>query len=113
MFIHPTICFRSSLIDDIGLYPTEYKAAEDYAFFFKVIKAHKTANIPEALVNVETNDFGISGSKRKQQVRTRIKLILKHFYFGFYPIYGLLRNYILLFVSRKSSTALKKLLYKN
>ncbi|RRO22290.1 glycosyltransferase [Flavobacteriaceae bacterium 14752] len=112
MFIHPTICFRPYIIDDVGYYPTDFKAAEDFAFFFKVIKKYKTANIPEALVNVETSDVGISGSKRKQQVKMRIKIILKHFYFGFYPLYGLLRNVVLLLVSRRISTAIKKILYR-
>jgi glycosyltransferase involved in cell wall biosynthesis len=112
MFIHPTIFFRSSIINDVGKYPTNYKTAEDYAFFFNIIKSHKTANIPEALVNIETNDSGISGSKRKQQVKMRIKIILKHFYFGFYPIYGLFRNIMLLLVSRRLSTAIKKIVYK-
>ena len=40
MFLHPTVMFCSSIINEIGYYPTEYKAAEDYAFFFKIVQKH-------------------------------------------------------------------------
>ena len=111
MFIHPSICFKAKLLDIIGNYPTTHKAAEDYAFFFKVIRATITANIPEALVNIEINSKGISSTKRKKQVLSRIKIILDNFYFGVYPVYGLFRNIVLLFISQKISIYLKKVLY--
>ena len=34
MFVHPTVIFETSILDKVGFYPTNYKAAEDYAFFF-------------------------------------------------------------------------------
>lgn len=111
MFIHPTIFFRSSILKTIGYYPTKYEAAEDYAFFFKVIKFFKTANYPDFLVNVEINDSGISASKRKVQVKSRIRVILDNFHFGFYPIYGLFRNIILLYLPRNFTNSLKKIIY--
>ena len=112
MFIHPTICFRSNVLKDIGYYPTAYPAAEDYAFFFKIVKKYETANYPEYLVNIEVNSYGISYVKRKMQVKSRIRVIIDNFYFGFYPIYGLVRNILLMFVPRGLTTFLKKLLYK-
>ena len=112
MFIHPTICFKSDILKQTGYYPTNYEAAEDYAFFFKVLKKCKTANYPEYLLNVEVNSHGISSVKRNMQVRSRIHVIIDNFYFGFYPIYGLIRNVLLLFAPRDLTTFLKKLLYK-
>jgi len=97
MHIHPTIMFKNSILEVIGLYPEEYKAAEDYAFFFNVIKSFKVANINKVLVKCEINPNGISTLLRKKQAENRVKLILKNFYFGFFPIYGLLRG-ILLYV---------------
>ncbi len=97
MFIHPTIMFSNHILKKTGLYPTNYKAAEDFAFFFKVIKYYKVANINEFLVNCELNPDGISKVQRNSQAKNRIKIILENFYFGFYPIYGLLRS-LLLFV---------------
>ena len=111
MFIHPTVCFRLEILESIGYYPIDCPAAEDFAFFFKILNKYETANYPEYLVNVEIDPDGISGTKRKIQVKSRIQVVLDNFYFGFYPIYGLIRNLLLLFVSQKITTALKKAIY--
>ncbi|MDN6280111.1 MAG: glycosyltransferase [Psychroflexus sp.] len=101
MFIHPAIFFRKEVLINSGLYPINRKAAEDYAFFFNVIKRNKVANIQENLVECIIDPDGISGKKRKQQVLSRIKVILDNFYFGYYPLVGLFRSFILLFIPRK------------
>ncbi|MFD2542890.1 glycosyltransferase [Lacinutrix gracilariae] len=113
MFVHPSVIFSTSIIDSVGYYPVNYKAAEDYAFFFKIIKKFKAENYPEVLLDYELNENSISSTKRKIQVQNRIKIIKKHFYFGITPIYGILRNYILLYVSREGATKIKKLLNKS
>jgi glycosyltransferase involved in cell wall biosynthesis len=95
MHIHPTIMFRNEILKTIGLYPVTYKAAEDFAFFFKIIQKYKVANINSNLVNCELNPNGISSVQRKVQAKNRIKIILKYFYFGIYPIYGLIRSIVL------------------
>ncbi len=95
MFLHPCIMFSTEVISVVGKYPTNYKAAEDYAFFFKIVKEYKTANIQEFLLQYEINPLGISLSKRKLQVWSRIRIIKDNFHFGFWPIYGLLRNILL------------------
>ena len=112
MFVHPSVCFRTSIIDEIGCYPVNYPAAEDYALFFKIVSSFKTANLPEVLLNYELNQKSISSTKRKTQVKSRVRVILDNFYFGFYPIYGLIRNLLLLLVSRNVTTVLKKAIYK-
>src|SRR5690606_7943752 len=96
MFIHPSVMFKSSLIKEVGYYPYAYEAAEDYAFFFNIIKYNKTANLGEYLISYQIDPNSISSVKRKKQVLSRIKVICKHFYFGYYPIVGLIRNFILL-----------------
>jgi glycosyltransferase involved in cell wall biosynthesis len=95
MFIHPSIMFDIAIIPIVGKYPLNYKAAEDYAFFFKIINNFQTANLQEFLVQYEINPSGISFSKRKLQVWSRIRIIKDNFYFGFWPIYGLSRNILL------------------
>lgn len=112
MFIHPSVMFRSCVINNIGLYPHDYPALEDHAYFFDIVKQYQTANIPKALINYEMNPESISNMKRKIQVKSRIKLIKKHFYFGFYPIVGLIRSYILFFFPRDILTKLKQIIYK-
>ena len=112
MFIHPSIFFRKQILSSTGLYPTDKNAAEDYAFFFNVLNKCKVANIPEILVECVIDPDGISGKQRKQQVLSRISIIKDNFYFGFYPIVGILRNVILLIIPRNLSNGLKSFLKK-
>lgn len=112
MFCHPTIFFRSAILSSTGLYPTTYKAAEDYAFFFNVIRKFNVANINMNLVISELHPKGISHVFRKTQAKNRIKIIYKNFYFGFYPIYGLLRSVLLYLIPIKWLTFLKRILKK-
>lgn len=112
LIYQPSAMLKTEVVAQIGYYPTEYKIATDYGYFFKIIKKFKVENINTPLIDYVVDENSISTKKRKKQVKTRIRIILKHFYFGFYPIYGLLRNILLLFVSRRISTAIKKILYR-
>lgn len=109
MLVHPTVIFRSALIKEVGLYPTSYKAAEDYAFFMKIIQEHEAQNLPGVWVEKEIDDNSISAVKYKLQVRNRIRIILKYFHFAPYPIYGLIRNCILYLFPRKFIGRIKML----
>ena len=108
MLIHPAILFSTEILQTIGLYPLNHKSAEDYAFFFSISKKYKMANIEQYLTQIEINENGISLQKRKQQVKSRIRIIKENFYFGYYPIYGLIRNYILLYLPYSFILFLKK-----
>lgn len=108
-FVHPSVVFRVDLLPVVGLYPENRKAAEDYAFFFKIMKRFKVANIDEVLLNYVISSSSISSIKRKEQIKSRLKVIIDHFYLGFYPILGLLRNALLLLTSRNLIVRLKKI----
>ncbi|AXB55933.1 glycosyltransferase [Flavobacterium fluviale] len=109
MLIHPAVMFCSSILDTIGYYPTQYKSAEDYAFFFAILKKHRIANLQEYLTQIEINEKGISLQRRQQQVKSRIQIIKDNFYFGWYPIYGLFRNYVLLVLPYRIILKIKKI----
>lgn len=109
MHIHPSIMFRNSIFSKIKLYPTVYQAAEDYAFFFNVMNSFKVANINKILVQCEINPKGISTLMRKKQAKNRIKIILKNFYFGLYPIYGLFRSLLLYIIPLSILIKIKKI----
>ena len=89
MFIHPSVMFRTDILNDIGYYPLDYPAAEDYAYFFSILERYQTANIPQVLVQCEWNTSGISARKRRRQLRSKFRILKKHFYFGWYPVMGL------------------------
>ncbi len=78
-FTHPAVMFRIAAVKEIGLYPTDCKAAEDFAYFWKFVARYQTANLPEVLVKTEYAAGGISLSKRKLQQRTRLKILWRYF----------------------------------
>ena len=110
MFIHPTVMFVNDIFSEIKKYPLDYQAAEDYALFFEIVKRYETANLPETLVTIEINETGITKTKRTIQVSNRIRIIKKHFHFGFWPIYGLIRNYLLLLIPNQIIEKIKILI---
>lgn len=73
--IHPAAMYRVSIVKRVGLYPINYKAAEDYAYFFKIMKKGKVANIPKYLTQVEHNINGISAKNKRTQSKSMNKLI--------------------------------------
>lgn len=111
-FIHPTVIFRKEVLFTVGLYPENRKSAEDFAYFFKIMKKHKVENFPEVLLNVIIDPNGISVTKRKEQIKNRIQIIKDNFYFGLYPILGLIRNSLLLHTSRGFVVKISKYLRK-
>lgn len=110
MVAHPTMLFHKSILETVGFFSEKYQIAEDYAFVFKVSTYFKIENYPEALIFYTINNKGYSSVFRKRQVKDRIKIIYNNFYFGFYPIYGLVRNIPLLFMPRNFLTFIKKLI---
>lgn len=109
MFVHPSVMMRSLALKEIGAYPTNRPAAEDYALFFKIVKKFKTRNIPESLLNYVVSPASISSKKRKTQIISRIKILLDNFEFGIYPVYGLVRSILLIATPRSLTVAIRRL----
>jgi len=112
MFVHPTVMFRKELIEEIGIYPTNYKYAEDYAYFFKIVQRYKCENIPYPLVEYYINSNSISLRFYRTQLKSRIKIIWNHREPNVYFIYGLCRNVLLLLFPKILIEKLKKMFHK-
>ncbi|THD32815.1 MAG: glycosyltransferase [Flavobacterium johnsoniae] len=112
MFVHPAVMFSVDAVKIIGKYPTNYKSAEDYAYFFQFVKRFRVANIDQFLLQIEINETGISYVRRKEQVLNRIRIIKNNFYFGFYPIYGIFRSIALYIMPYKLIFSLKRIFLK-
>ena len=73
VFIHPTVMFRSDLMKQSGYYPTNFLYAEDYAFFWKLIKIARSHILDQFLVTCEINPEGLSfrnsGKQRSEHIR--------------------------------------------
>lgn len=108
MFIHPSVMFDISILNEIKGYPFHYSSAEDYAFFFEIVKKFETSNLQQFLLYYEINPKGISQTKRNEQIKNRINIIRNNFYLGFWPILGILKNYILLIIPQKWVLTVKK-----
>lgn len=107
-FSHPAIMFKTEILDEIGPYSLKYKSAEDYEFFFRVVKKYNTANLDEVLLEEEFNDTGISATRRRQQLLSRLKIQAEYFNFKeIYSYLGVFQTIGLLFFSRKFVELLK------
>lgn len=111
-FCHPSVMFRTSIIGSIGFYPTNYAFAEDYAYFFRFVRYGRCVNIPEPLVRYEVNPSGISFSKRKKQIRSRLLIIIDNWEWGIMPLWGLARNLALYFMPRTLVWRIKEITYR-
>jgi len=108
-FVNSSTIYYTEILDKIGLFPEKYKRnGEDYAFFFNVVEKFPCENLAEVLLDYEMNPNSLSSKGRKEQIKARISIIKEHFYWGIYPVYGLIRSYILMYLSRDLITFLKK-----
>lgn len=78
-FIHPTLCIRTKLLKEHGLFSEDYPAAEDYEIIRRLSRHTQLANLSEYLIDYRISSNGISQSKRKQQLTTRFKIQLEYF----------------------------------
>ena len=112
MFLNPSVIFYSEILKKTGKYPYKYRhASQDYAFFFNAIQHYNAENFPEILMDYIVDPKSISTTKRKLQVKNRIKIVLEHFYFGYHPIVGLIRGCILYLFPRSFTTFIKNKIY--
>jgi glycosyltransferase involved in cell wall biosynthesis len=86
-FIHPSVMFRTEVLDKVGIYPENFPHAEDYAFFWKIIKLYKGAVLPEILVYINFSDKSMSSKNYKEQLNSRKKIVKE---FGDNKLYKLI-----------------------
>jgi glycosyltransferase involved in cell wall biosynthesis len=109
VFIHPTVIFNASFLKRTGYYPKNFMFAEDYAFFWKLIKAGPSHILNEFLVTCEINKEGISLKNRQKQLAGRAKVIAEYGTNFFYKIIGRLRIKVLHILPKQLVLRLKKL----
>lgn len=110
-FIHPTVIFRNEAIMNTKLYPYNYPYAEDYAFFFELVKKYKTYILQEILVETEINTKGISVKKRQEQIKSKINIINNYGVIKSLSCAGLLRQYLLALLPYKLTTQIKRFIF--
>jgi len=111
VFIHPTVMWRAEITRQIGLYPEIFPHAEDYGFFYEIISKEEAAVIPADLVICEINPQGISLHHRKEQLKSRIKVVKQYGKNPFFRLLGALKLKLLLVIPYKMIFETKKLIY--
>lgn len=76
-FIHPTVMFRTTLVQQAGLYPLDYPHAEDYALFWRMLHLADGAIIDRPLLTAALNSRGLSASNRRLQLNSCRKVIVQ------------------------------------
>lgn len=74
-FIHPSVIFRAEVLNIIGVYPEDFPHAEDYAFFWQILKSYEGAVLPEKLVQIMYTDKNVSAKHYKVQLQSRKKVV--------------------------------------
>ena len=77
--IHPAVMFRTSVIRTTGMYSVEYPAAEDLEFFCRIARQHRVANLSETLVVTRFDPAGVSVRRRRDQLRSTLRIQLAFF----------------------------------
>lgn len=111
VFIHPTVMWRTNAIRNIGVYPEDFPHAEDYGFFYEIISKEEAAVLPALLVICEINPRGISLNFRREQLRSRIKVVKKYGNSAILRLLGVLKLWILLAIPYRMILEIKKQVY--
>lgn len=74
-FIHPTVMFRKEVLDTVGYYPEDDSYAEDYAYFWKILKRFRGSVLPQEYVTIAFSNRNFSSKNYKRQLISRIKII--------------------------------------
>jgi len=77
--IHPTVMFRTSVVRAVGAYSTSYPAAEDLEFFWRIVRTFRVANLSDVLLVTRFDPGGISITRRRRQLRSKLRIQLEFF----------------------------------
>lgn len=109
-FIHPAVMFRIDVLSLVGDYSLNYPAAEDYEYFIRISKKLKTENMPSILIRCLDRVNGISNTKRKIQLKSVLRVLIKNREINVYWFFGVLKVNCQLFLPKIIFTKIKKII---
>jgi len=108
-FLHPTFMIRTTALRETGLYSENYPGAEDYELARRLAQRSQVSNLPQYLVAYTWSPGGISLSKRRKQLHSRLKVQWAYRNFGSIHFYlGILKTGILSLLPVSLITAIKQ-----
>jgi glycosyltransferase involved in cell wall biosynthesis len=108
VFIHPTVMWRAGVAARLPAYPETFPHAEDYGFFYELLQHGKAAILPYYLMVCEISPTGLSLSHRKQQLRSRIKVVRQYRDSLLYGVLGEIRLRLLMLLPSEWALKIKK-----
>ena len=70
--IHPSVMFYKDALIKIGGYNQNFKHAEDYEMYLRLIKVGKLSNLNEKLIYLRKHDTNVSSINSKEQIKNSI-----------------------------------------
>lgn len=107
-FVHPSIFFRVGVLDNVSHYNHARNVAEDYTFYFKILKNHRVANISEFLLTYQVISQSVSAQKRRSGLLSSLRVLRQNFYWGWYPVFGIAKHTLAFFISRNTALHLRR-----
>lgn len=111
IFIHPTVMWRATIAQKAGTYPENFPHAEDYGFFYEILNNGKGAIIPEDLVTCEINPKGISLYHRKEQMKSRMRVVNQYGENRILSLMGVVKCWLLMVTPYEWLLQIKKRVY--
>jgi glycosyltransferase involved in cell wall biosynthesis len=108
VFIHPTVMFRTALLETAGYYPNEYPHAEDYAYFWTLLNVTETHVVDKILVTCDITRHGISFKNKGKQLVARRRVVKAFGRNAWLKLRGILRLHILFLIPKGLSLRLKQ-----
>lgn len=106
--LHPAVMIRMSVIDTVGPYSTNYRAAEDYELFFRILGVSQALCIPESLTRKVVAKQSISITRRRIQLRSRLRVQIRYFDAGcLHSFLGVAMTLVLFAIPNRLLLALK------
>jgi hypothetical protein len=108
VFIHPTVMWRAEVAAWLSAYPETFPHAEDYGFFYELLQHGKAAVLPYYLMVCEISRTGLSLTHRRQQLKSRIKVVRQYGNSMLYGFLGELRLRLLMLLPAEWALKIKK-----
>jgi len=109
LFIHPTVMWRATVHDKVPAYPADLPHAEDYGFFCEILRHGRAAILPEELVTCKIDAQGLSLRNRREQLKGRIKTVLRYRKNRILGLLGTLKLGLMLFIPYRIILLLKSI----
>ncbi|PAV26087.1 hypothetical protein CF392_07600 [Tamilnaduibacter salinus] len=106
-FVHPAVMIRLDAIFNVGGYPSGFPALEDWACFFELSRKGVVANYPQVLLQYVVHSDSVSTRRRRDQSKSKVRLLLKEYDASIPATIGILKSIILLLVPRSVTTTFK------